>query len=598
MARLVYTDRAGRRQVHPLDPARGQTVVGRHPDCDVVVADASVSRRHCAIAFEDGRFRIADLGSANGTLVNEVLISRRHLAPDDSIRCGTYVLHFIEDDPTPPPRARAARQGFVGAPVPVTEIARPAEPGPAREVPGVDPVEHERLRVFNARQAEALARVQDALLQAEAGQAAAYEEAATAQERAQQALARVAQMERERADANARETTAALPGLLEDDARSLRAERDALREENQGLRASLATRAATDPDELQAARAHVKALEARISSFRHEVDATRAGHMATDAERMARAARMDNELAAAEASWFQAEQRAEDLESQLTEAASWLRAAGVRLAAASDLRARLDAAEAELVRGHGAQKHLRAALDEARAAASSAQTRRDLLGGVGRITEEGPPARAEVNAEMEALRARARSTEEAVAGLEERAQRAEDALRRAREDREVTEKMDEGTAERLQNMQAKLGAVTRRAHLMQAKDLELERRSAHIAELEVELSAVRDERDLAEQRMLELLVTQQTAKPTAVAASVPVAEDATRQAAARARGAACALLDRWAGLVEVIAGPDGEEGPREAFVAALEALDEATRELDRVTGMPESVAPGSLDVAE
>jgi transcriptional regulator with PAS, ATPase and Fis domain len=49
-------------------PERGRLVVGRGGDCDVVLDDASISRRHAAIEVGDD-VRVDDLGSANGTTV-------------------------------------------------------------------------------------------------------------------------------------------------------------------------------------------------------------------------------------------------------------------------------------------------------------------------------------------------------------------------------------------------------------------------------------------------------------------------------------------------------------------------------------------------
>ncbi len=45
-------------------------VIGRHPDCDIVIDDASVSRHHANITSQDGSFFVMDLGSRNGTFVN------------------------------------------------------------------------------------------------------------------------------------------------------------------------------------------------------------------------------------------------------------------------------------------------------------------------------------------------------------------------------------------------------------------------------------------------------------------------------------------------------------------------------------------------
>ena len=55
-------------RVHRLDQA--VTVMGRGPDVDIVVDDPGVSRRHAEMHFVDGRARVVDLGSTNGTFVD------------------------------------------------------------------------------------------------------------------------------------------------------------------------------------------------------------------------------------------------------------------------------------------------------------------------------------------------------------------------------------------------------------------------------------------------------------------------------------------------------------------------------------------------
>ncbi len=51
-------------------------VIGRHPDCDIIIDDASVSRRHAKIENDDGLYYIEDLESRNGTLLNNQAIHR------------------------------------------------------------------------------------------------------------------------------------------------------------------------------------------------------------------------------------------------------------------------------------------------------------------------------------------------------------------------------------------------------------------------------------------------------------------------------------------------------------------------------------------
>jgi len=82
----------GRRHVIP---AAGATI-GRSRDCDVVLADANVSRRHAQVLpAAAGTWTIADLGSTNGVLLNGRRISgAAQLTPGDRIALGTAEIAF------------------------------------------------------------------------------------------------------------------------------------------------------------------------------------------------------------------------------------------------------------------------------------------------------------------------------------------------------------------------------------------------------------------------------------------------------------------------------------------------------------------------
>ena len=59
---------------HPdrrLDVAKLALVIGRSQESDLVVDHSTVSRQHATIKLEEGAFRIFDLGSSNGTFVND-----------------------------------------------------------------------------------------------------------------------------------------------------------------------------------------------------------------------------------------------------------------------------------------------------------------------------------------------------------------------------------------------------------------------------------------------------------------------------------------------------------------------------------------------
>ena len=81
--------------------------IGRTTENDVVLQDAGVSRKHVRISDRLGRFYVQDLGSANGTLVNDAPLSgERELQNGDRIALGPVEFLFKEvvheDDATRP----------------------------------------------------------------------------------------------------------------------------------------------------------------------------------------------------------------------------------------------------------------------------------------------------------------------------------------------------------------------------------------------------------------------------------------------------------------------------------------------------------------
>lgn len=80
-------------QLNPLD-----NKVGRGSTNDVIIDSAQASRDHAVIAVEQAFVTITDLGSRNGTFVNDVQIESQVLAHGDAIRLGTYEMRFISID--------------------------------------------------------------------------------------------------------------------------------------------------------------------------------------------------------------------------------------------------------------------------------------------------------------------------------------------------------------------------------------------------------------------------------------------------------------------------------------------------------------------
>ena len=70
------------------------TVVGRGKDCDLVLEDNNLSRRHCQIRKWAGFFKLEDLQSKNGTYVNGAKITTVNLSDGDLIAIGDQSLVF------------------------------------------------------------------------------------------------------------------------------------------------------------------------------------------------------------------------------------------------------------------------------------------------------------------------------------------------------------------------------------------------------------------------------------------------------------------------------------------------------------------------
>jgi len=100
--RLLYRDAQGRDSA--ADLVIEGSFVGRAAECVVRTDDAMVSRRNCRIFREAGTWNVEDLGSSNGTFVNEQRVQTQALRHADIIRCGTLQVRFVEIEDLPSDR--------------------------------------------------------------------------------------------------------------------------------------------------------------------------------------------------------------------------------------------------------------------------------------------------------------------------------------------------------------------------------------------------------------------------------------------------------------------------------------------------------------
>ena len=99
MATISFTDTnaAQHRYVIKETPV----TIGRHPDCEIQLDDASASRYHAKITLDNGQYYVQDLNSRNGTaLNNDVVAKPTRIFDRAQIKIGDSTLLFTLEDPT------------------------------------------------------------------------------------------------------------------------------------------------------------------------------------------------------------------------------------------------------------------------------------------------------------------------------------------------------------------------------------------------------------------------------------------------------------------------------------------------------------------
>src|SRR2546423_736813 len=75
-----------------------KSVIGRSSECEVSIKEEDLSRQHAEVYVEgDGRVKVVDLGSTNGTFVNKKKIKDAYLENGDQLRCGNTIFKFLSE---------------------------------------------------------------------------------------------------------------------------------------------------------------------------------------------------------------------------------------------------------------------------------------------------------------------------------------------------------------------------------------------------------------------------------------------------------------------------------------------------------------------
>ncbi|HEY0697464.1 MAG TPA: FHA domain-containing protein [Micromonospora sp.] len=120
----------------------GRWLIGRSEDADILLGDRRVSRQHAVVESADGRITLTDLGSTNGTWVNERRVTGSvELTDGDRIRIAAVDLRYFDlgSAPTDPigtfrpalARLTAGATPALSAPTGSNVPAQTGAPGPA-----------------------------------------------------------------------------------------------------------------------------------------------------------------------------------------------------------------------------------------------------------------------------------------------------------------------------------------------------------------------------------------------------------------------------------------------------------------------------------
>jgi pSer/pThr/pTyr-binding forkhead associated (FHA) protein len=146
--RLVMFGNDGKRKDFPI--VNSFVTIGRGENCDLRVPLLSVSRRHCQISVQGDEITVKDLGSSNGTFVNNKRVTEQAIKAGDRLVIGSVVFTLQIDgvpEEVKPSKTKARK--------PAAAQAEPAGAAKAGEDTGA-PVPGEDIDALENLVAEAL----------------------------------------------------------------------------------------------------------------------------------------------------------------------------------------------------------------------------------------------------------------------------------------------------------------------------------------------------------------------------------------------------------------------------------------------------------
>lgn len=96
-ARLIVEGRGNWVYTHPI-PEGGRVTIGRGETNDIDLGDLHASTRHAEVVHEGKIYMLRDIGSRNGTFLNDEKVKEGKLRHGAEIRVGTTSMSFVTDD--------------------------------------------------------------------------------------------------------------------------------------------------------------------------------------------------------------------------------------------------------------------------------------------------------------------------------------------------------------------------------------------------------------------------------------------------------------------------------------------------------------------
>lgn len=74
---------------------QSEVTIGRDPKSDIFLNDVTVSRRHARLRVDGDTVTIVDVGSLNGTYVNDEVVTEARLNGGDTVQIGRFQMVFV-----------------------------------------------------------------------------------------------------------------------------------------------------------------------------------------------------------------------------------------------------------------------------------------------------------------------------------------------------------------------------------------------------------------------------------------------------------------------------------------------------------------------